>query len=75
MREETTEKQQTIGLPRCLKELDMFGESIPSFNLRGKTKVKSFTGGSVSLVIIYIVILFAALKLMHLFSKHNPSIN
>jgi len=53
----------------------MFGAPIPSFNIRGKTTVKSFTGGSVSLAIIFIVFLFAALKLTHLFSKHNPSIN
>ena len=58
-----------------LLTLDMFGAPLPSFNLKGKEKVRTYGGGCMSLSIIYVTFLYATLKLQHLLSKHNPSVN
>lgn len=58
-----------------LLSLDLFGAPAPTFNIRGESEVRTFCGGIVSSVIITVTILFALLKLQHLLSKHNPSVN
>jgi len=75
MPKETASRQPSIGMPRFLKNFDLFPSPIPSFNIKGKTTVQTFAGGTLSLIIYVVTLLFAALKLMHLCSKHNPSIN
>ena len=37
--------------------------------------MRTYCGGCVSLVIMYVTLLFALLKLQHLLSKHNPTVN
>jgi len=37
--------------------------------------VNTYCGGLVSLAIIYTVLMFASLKLMHMLSFHGPTIN
>ena len=37
--------------------------------------MRTHCGGCVSLVIMYLTFIFATLKLQHLMSKHNPSVN
>ena len=37
MKKKTLAKKSGIGMPRFLKKLDMFGEPLPSFNIRGKS--------------------------------------
>ena len=64
-----------IGLPKMLLTLDMFGAQLPTFNLKGEEKVRTHCGGCTSLIIIYVTFLFATLKLQHLLSKHNPTVN
>ena len=58
-----------------LLTLDMFGTPLPSFNIQGEDQVRTHCGGCVSLLIMYVTFLFATLKLQHLLSKHNPSVN
>ena len=62
-------------MPNMLLTLDMFGAPLPAFNLNGKEKVRTYGGGCMSLSIIYVTFLYATLKLQHLLSKHNPSVN
>ena len=64
-----------FGLPKVLLTLDMFGAPLPTFNLKGEEKVRTHCGGCTSLIIIYVTFLFATLKLQHLLSKHNPTVN
>ena len=64
-----------LGLPRMLLTLDMFGSPLPAFNVRGEQSVRTHCGGCVSLLIMYLTFIFATLKLQHLMSKHNPSVN
>ena len=58
-----------------LLSLDLFGAPAPTFNISGEGEVRTFCGGIVSSVIITVTMLFSLLKLQHLMSKHNPSIN
>ena len=58
-----------------LDDVDAFGLSIPSFNLKGKDKVTTRLGGLCSLLVFGTVILFAVLKLMHLVTRHNPQLS
>ena len=58
-----------------VSKLDMFGQALPTFNLRGEDKVNTTCGGVASLIIIYITFMFASLKLMHLSTYHQPMIN
>jgi len=62
-------------MPKMLLTMDMFGAPLPTFNVRGEESVRTYTGGFVSIIIIYVAFLFASLKLQHLMSKHNPSVN
>ena len=62
-------------MPPCLKTIDMFGRLYPGFNLRGEQKVKTSCGGITSLVVLYLVFMFAILKLTHLITYHQPDIN
>lgn len=64
-----------IGLPKMLITMDMFGEPLPTFNIKGESDVRTHCGGCLSIIIIYIMILFATLKMQHLLLKHNPSVN
>ena len=58
-----------------LLSVDIFGAPIPTFNLKGEQHVRTYCGSCVSLMIIYVTFLFAILKLQHLFSMHNPTVN
>jgi len=62
-------------LPLFLKNMDMFGKPLPSFNLQGNEDVKTHCGGLVSLALMFTVFMFASLKLLHLLSFHSPTIN
>ena len=58
-----------------LKNLDIFGEPVPSFNLGGRTSIKTWLGACVSVQIIIILIAFGIQKLSHLILRKNPIIN
>ena len=64
-----------LSTPPFLLNMDMFGSALPTFNLKGKTEIRTACGGTVSLMIIYITFLFASLKLVHLVTKHGPLVN
>ena len=55
-----------VALPRMLLTMDMFGEPLPTFNIKGESDVRTHCGGCISITIIYIVFYFAAVKMQHL---------
>lgn len=75
MQEKAQEKKSGFGMPRILKELDMFGGPLPTFNIRGKSIVQTHAGGLVSLAILITTLFFAAFKLTALKDRRNPEIN
>ena len=64
-----------LGLPKVLLTMDMFGEPLPSFNIKGQSDVRTHCGGCLSMLIIITAIAFALAKLEHLLAKQNPSVN
>ena len=69
------DKREEPYVTHSLKKLDLFGQPLPAFNLKGKSEVNTFCGSMVSLLLIYVVIMFGTLKLTHLLSHHGPTIN
>ena len=46
-----TTSTRIFGLPQFVKNLDMFGAPIPTFNFRGREDVKTSAGASASVII------------------------
>ena len=62
-------------LKETLKKWDLFERPVPSLNLKGKETIRTLTGSILSLVLRSIMVIFGLLKLNHLLSRHNPTIN
>ena len=60
---------------RTLDNLDLFKSSLPVFNLRGHEAVSSLSGGTMTVWILMVMILYASIKFAHLLSRHNPNIS
>ena len=75
MKQKSTDEKKNRGLGHVLKQIDMFGKPMPAFNIHGKDEVNTSCGGFVSLVIIFITIMFGGLKLSHLTTRKGPTIN
>ena len=58
-----------------LHTVDMFKETLPAFNIEGNRYVSTNGGGIISVTIMYIIFLFAVLKMQQLLSRHNPTVN
>ena len=63
------------GLPKVLLTIDMFGEPLPTFNIKGQSDVRTHCGGCLSTLVILTATAFAIVKLQHLLEKHNPTVN
>ena len=63
-----------FDLPLFLKELDYFGDPIPSFNLRGETEVKTSIGACLSIIVSICTLAFSLIKLEHLVTRKNPAL-
>ena len=66
------DKMKSWMTGEVFKTIDVFGESLPTFILKGRDKVQTRTGGVATIVITIIALMYAALKLSHLIDKHNP---
>ena len=52
--------------------IDGFGANIPSFNLKGETKVNTVFGGVVTALILLLTLGYSILKAIQLTSRSNP---
>ena len=55
--------------------MDIFGVDLPTFNIKGKSKVRTVTGGILSFFVGVIFVIYGSLKFSHLMEKYNPSIS
>ena len=62
-------------IPRFIKDLDMFGQPMPGFNINGRSVVKTSFGACVSTIILVLTGMFALLKFRHLVEHKNPSLS
>ena len=58
-----------------LQSLDMFGQPIPAFNIKGKDQVQTVVGGFLSAVVMTLTLGFAIIGMHDLISKSDPTIN
>ena len=58
-----------------VKNLDVFSNSLPSFNIDGKTKVNTWMGAVCSIIIFILTSAFGLLKLQHLVTRRNPAMS
>ena len=68
-------KEAKWKIGAILKNIDGFGQEIPSFNLKGETRVNTFFGGVITLLIMTLTLAYAILKGIHLLHRTNPTIN
>jgi len=45
-----------------VKNIDGFGQEIPSFNLKGETRINTFFGGMITVAILSLTLAYAVLK-------------
>ena len=55
--------------------LDHFAKELPAFNVKGETKVNTFIGGFISLVIMTVTLGYAIGSWIELVERSNPIIN
>ena len=57
------------------KRMDLFGVDLPTFTIKGESKVMTVTGGILSLCVALVFFVYATLKFSHLVDKYNPEIS
>ena len=57
-----------------IKKIDLFGEALPQFNLKGENQIRTCCGGFVSIIMVTATLLFGLLKIKHLLSRQNPAV-
>ena len=55
--------------------MDLFGVDLPTFNIKGESKVATVTGGLLSFFVGVVFFIYGSLKLSHLMDKYNPNIS
>ena len=55
--------------------LDSFGLEVPSFNIKGETKINTAMGGLVTTLILICTLAYATVKMIQLAAGENPVIN
>ena len=64
----------SLDLPTFVKNVDMFGAPVPTFNLGGKNQVQTSFGALVSMIIMSLVFMFSLMKLEGLLMKKRPDV-
>ena len=53
----------------------MFGQTLPAFNIKGKSVVNTISGGIMTVMIFSVMLSYAAIKLVILTGRHNPNVS
>ena len=61
-----------FGVLGLIKNLDIFGTPVPSFNIDGETSVKTWSGACTSIIIFMLTCAFGLIKLQDMFERKNP---
>ena len=68
-------KLKNWHLNSMVKSIDVFGQPLPMFNLKGTSEVHTMTGGVLSFGIFVVFIIYGSIKMIQLLSKHNPQVS
>ena len=55
-----------------LRGIDLFGQPVPSFNVKGEDSINTVVGGVLSGMVMLITLAFAGHKVVQLIEKTNP---
>ena len=61
-------------MSQFFKDIDIFGTEVPTFNMKGRAKVKTLCGACVTILIFILTLAFALVKIDHLAQRKNPSL-
>ena len=73
-------EKKSKDLSRCtqknsLAALDLFSQPVPSFNIRGRTKIPTLLGSILSGIVILVMLFYGANKYIQLLQRSNPTIS
>lgn len=57
-----------------LERMDIFGQEIPAFNLKGSNRVHTMPGGLMTFAIMVVMLIYASIKMIQLINRTNPNI-
>ena len=57
-----------------LKRSDMFGANVPGLNMNGRDSIQTIPGAVISIMIMIVTGLFAALKLQYMLMRKSPDV-
>ena len=63
------------AIGNIMRQLDTFGQDIPTFNLRGENRINTVCGGVLTTMICTIVLIYCSVKGVDFFDKRNPQIS
>ena len=58
-----------------METLDIFGEPLPSFNVKGQSYVHTLVGGIMTILLVGTVLLYATIQLINLMNRRNPTMS
>ena len=64
-----------LKMHSMLERIDAFGQRIPAFNMKGRTRVHTLTGGCFTFFVVVILLVYSSITLLQLMNKHNPSVS
>ncbi len=68
-------KESVWRMDRVIKNLDNFAKDVPSFNIKGESKVRTIFGGLMTGAVIIIALAYATLKMIDLIGRDYPNVN
>ena len=77
MKDTSKKKLKGTGLEELtapFKLIDLFGAPMPTFNIKGETKVMTVSGGVLTIFIFIVFLIYALLKLEMLVTAKNPTV-
>lgn len=60
------------AIGNVMRSVDNFGHDIPTFNLRGESRINTVCGGVVTTMICILVIIYSSIKGVDFFNRRNP---
>ena len=64
-----------LKMHSMLERIDIFGQDLPGFNLKGTSTVHTMTGGLFTFIVVIISLVYGTIKLLQLVDKHNPNVS
>ena len=75
MRRTQGKKVHSWHLNSVLRSFDIFGQQLPTFNLKGQSTVHTMAGGVITFFILVVTLVYASIKMVQLFDRHNPTVS